>query len=810
MAYVLYYRWIARGLLRASSLKTIIKRLGETLPPALNWNKDQMLATLKPSVNDAIRVLTQATRLQKDLPLPLFKVDSIDRKSKLIKSKELQCLAAYDLAELFVFQNNYSAAVPLFSQCMTTGMPAGCLHSLSGYLAMFSLENNRDGSLSEQLEEMQKNKFYGVIELLKKNILNRELGYQCQLDIEEQLARQAASVVGGALLHSHACLCNGLASVIDGRLVSASFWALFDKRGPADSKKSELVAFLCQTCMEVIGGVSLEARQSIKTLLWEICYRLRSRSVVSRVLASEVSSLLFSDEERKSLESSWKGVSKPADLKMVEIPPGVPVLNEWNSQVASFLSEVSLASRPAEINSLISKIESLSVHHRREQDVDEIFNTQFGRHLHSRDLQYLYLIPDPHNRHTCCLFLYKAQKFTELECYDRAVEMLRAARDNVYRGAPLAILDTVEQRLLLAEILQTRATDYRKINPPLLKRVRGFVQDSMRPDSLAKPELVESVVICLMNARDWSFLVDQNQFQSEAWYHLVACSKFLTQPVKDPSYCERATTTFWEAVSVVFSSDQPAMNARDRFVSFVLKIKDGTILNVLVSCLANLYNVMCQGKDGSIGASLLSASMLGVWPTSVMHFERIQIDAVSSSLSTVLDHALSVSGANAHWLLTKADLLFVTQKFKASLNAYIEAGAAASGFFEKPVAPELWTSEVYRRLIQICNTLEYHIQAAVICQCVVPVERATAFKSIQLAISRDPVDVYHGFFWDIPILENIIHLHAKRGEHEKKQLAILAIGQPELNSCNAPEILEKAISSRKCKFFQLMANRFLT
>ena len=25
---------------------------------------------------------------------------------------------------------------------------------------MFSLENNRDGSLSEQLEEMQKNKFY--------------------------------------------------------------------------------------------------------------------------------------------------------------------------------------------------------------------------------------------------------------------------------------------------------------------------------------------------------------------------------------------------------------------------------------------------------------------------------------------------------------------------------------------------------------------------------------------------------------------------------------------------------------------------
>ena len=53
----------------------------------------------------------------------------------------------------------------------------------------------------------------------------------------------------------------------------------------------------------------------------------------------------------------------------------VIVLNEWNSQVASFLSEVSLASRPAEINSLISKIESLSVHHRREQDVDEIFNT---------------------------------------------------------------------------------------------------------------------------------------------------------------------------------------------------------------------------------------------------------------------------------------------------------------------------------------------------------------------------------------------------------------------------------------------------
>ncbi|PIO38846.1 hypothetical protein AB205_0144080 [Aquarana catesbeiana] len=48
-------------------------------------------------------------------------------------------------------------------------------------------------------------------------------------------------------------------------------------------------------------------------------------------------------------------------------------------------------------------------------------------------------------------------------------------------------------------------------------------------------------------------------------------------------------------------------------------------------------------------------------------------------------------------------------------------------------------------------------------------------------------------------------LHHKRGEVDKRQIAIKAIGQPELNASNPEEVLQLAAQRRKKTFLQAMA-----
>ena len=93
----------------------------------------------------------------------------------------------------------------------------------------------------------------------------------------------------------------------------------------------------------------------------------------------------------------------------------------------------------------------------------------------------------------------------------------------------------------------------------------------------------------------------------------------------------------------------------------------------------------------------------------------------------------------------------------------------------------------------------------VFCQFIEPVDYNTAFKSIQERHGEDAMDCFYDYLWDVNILEYLIYAHDRRGEIEKRKLAIQAIGQPELNARGSPEIVKQSQDLRKCKFLRALA-----
>jgi integrator complex subunit 8 len=70
------------------------------------------------------------------------------------------------------------------------------------------------------------------------------------------------------------------------------------------------------------------------------------------------------------------------------------------------------------------------------------------------------------------------------------------------------------------------------------------------------------------------------------------------------------------------------------------------------------------------------------------------------------------------------------------------------------------------------------LKAAVLCQFLEEVDYTTAFKSlgdIKSNTCSDAMDSFYSCVWDITILEYLVYLHTKRGEHHRKQQAVSII-----------------------------------
>ncbi|KAI0221716.1 Integrator complex subunit 8 [Lamellibrachia satsuma] len=198
-----------------------------------------------------------------------------------------------------------------------------------------------------------------------------------------------------------------------------------------------------------------------------------------------------------------------------------------------------------------------------------------------------------------------------------------------------------------------------------------------------------------------------------------------------------------------------------------------------------------------------------LWPTALVSVSSLDVAAVSVAVATVLEHALNLEPCQPSWLRTQADIYYAHGQYAQALKFYLEVGVLTTDFFTQPVTKNTYDDQIYKHMIKCCSYLQCHTHVAVLCQFLDEVDYATAFKGLQEKTSHDAMDGCYNSIWDAAILEFLINTHTRRGELDKKQVALKAMGQPELNSSNPPEILYEAAKLRKARFLRTLAKQYM-
>lgn len=126
-----------------------------------------------------------------------------------------------------------------------------------------------------------------------------------------------------------------------------------------------------------------------------------------------------------------------------------------------------------------------------------------------------------------------------------------------------------------------------------------------------------------------------------------------------------------------------------------------------------------------------------------------------------------------------ADLNYGNSHYETALRYYLESIIISTDYFNQPVCKASVEDHVIKRMIKCCTNINCHTQAAILTQFLDETDYSLAFKCLSesktLQVCYDSVDAYYGCIWDTTLLEYLVHLHHKRGEHQRKQQAVSLI-----------------------------------
>nr|CAD7454749.1 unnamed protein product [Timema tahoe] len=337
-------------------------------------------------------------------------------------------------------------------------------------------------------------------------------------------------------------------------------------------------------------------------------------------------------------------------------------------------------------------------------------------------------------------------------------------------------------------------------------------------------EILEHCALCLLNLGEWEFLVNIDKRWN--YFELAAEIAYVCLDVVKHKGNKKVAKDAWEFILPMFGSnpqqkrsssgsttaihrDSPsgALQSRSALSQFLGRLRDGTAIAVAASLLARLHNVLRDEPSLE-----LVVEYTGLWPAVVSNANSYNNRAVLEVLSQLLLQALKYHPTNVSWLKLLGDINFVLGHHAKALRYYLEAGIVVSDYFSQSMPRSVMDDNVLRRMIKCCTHLQCHTQAAVLCQFLEEVDYATAFKSLgdmKSSSCSDAMDAYYSCIWDTTILEYLVHLHTKRGEHHRKQQAIRVMGMLELNCNNNEEIQREAANIRKSRFLRAMAKQYL-
>ncbi|TRY99025.1 hypothetical protein DNTS_024573 [Danionella cerebrum] len=790
---------------------------------------ENILNVLREQATDSIMVLEGALSIKKDFyihtlrTLDLLAAEPSTANGETesstaglrVTAQHLHCQVHYDLGGIY-FQQGCSD-VSLYKNAREHFRMAHELHlkvdypeslcldkeRLAGYWSacrsLTGSSDSRDGPLSPygQICSFMRNNNYKALieEVISDNVtftLPNSLRHSLQLEMLAKLQQGDKALEEVCL---KLCVCNAVRDALEGGIPSLSFHQMLLK------PSKETISFLKEVCARSFSQERLSETSNMKESLFikTICDQLDHVSLALMASSPKPFMDVLDEEVKKVLLEQIRKSSSGFSLC------AKPLIRSLD---------------PRQIRQTLVELHGMAERH--------FWRVNSKWEVPADYLSVILAIKDKLIRDLVYILMAKGLHCINIRDFVHARHLLTACLELVTEFSP-KLRQVMLNELLLMEVRahEVAAANGKTERPPpdLISRVRGYLEMKIH-DLPMRQNVGEECVAFMLNWRENEYLtlqVPQSLINNNPYIkigHLIAST---CKELSGHKESKRNAKELWEVMVQICSvSSQHKRSidgsvsllknresslgilSRSKFMTFVKKLQEPLVLTTLISLFVRLHGIV---RDDIVNE--VSAEHISIWPLSLNNLQCVDVEAVGVTLKELVNYALSLNPNNLSWLCTQADLYFVTSQYSAALHYYLQAGMVCSDYFIKPVPPEVYTDQILKRMIKCCSMLNCHTQVAVLCQFLREVDYMTAFKALQEQNSHDSMDSFYDYIWDITILEYLTYIHHKRGESDKSQVAIKAIGQTELNSSNPEEVLQLAAQKRKKRFLQAMAKLYI-
>ncbi|CAD7012092.1 unnamed protein product [Ceratitis capitata] len=336
-------------------------------------------------------------------------------------------------------------------------------------------------------------------------------------------------------------------------------------------------------------------------------------------------------------------------------------------------------------------------------------------------------------------------------------------------------------------------------------------------------EIVESCALMLLNLGDWSSIMflDKRVPQLELPIAFAATVLDMEKMKGSKKVCRDA----FDLVLQMFvnttkrsggagggpggnnSRNSPSLAVSTGLQPFLKRIRHQLIFSLAISCLGKIQNILRDDTNHD-----LCGEYMHLWPAGIPSSPlAYSVRVVCETLHWLLTEALKYYPQTITWLKMKGDLELAIGNNEAAMRCYVNALITGTDYCTFPLQRNVADDYVIHKMIRCSSNLGCHMQATVLCQFLEEIDYGIVFKKLTEKSSNftDAMDAYYNCIWDTTLLEFIINLHARKGEHSRKLEAIAIMGSLELNANNNDEIKREAAAIRKTRFLRALAKQYL-
>ncbi|XP_015474391.1 integrator complex subunit 8 isoform X1 [Parus major] len=783
-----------------------------------------------------------------------------------ISAEEIQCQVCYDLGAIYFQQGSTNAAVHekakekfFKTKELIAKNGSSSLHftideeRLAGYCQACEVLTSSSDDASQQATPysqihscMKSGKYQDIVKIFLEDNVTLSLPEQFRQSVLRELFQKAQQ--GNDALDEvcfKVCVCNTICDVLQGRIIDIQFCQLFLK------PSKEKIDFLLEVCSGSINleNASEELKRRMAAFLKNLCLGMEDLQFVFMISSHELFIKLLKDDERKLLIDQMRKRSPRINLCTKPVTSFYDIPASASVNIGQLEHQLILSVDPWRIRQILIELHGMTSERQfwtisNKWEVPNVYgNVILGiKDSLTRDLVYILMAKGLH----CCA----------IKDFVHAKQLFAACLELVTEFSPKLRQVMLNEMLLLDIYTHEAGAGVSGERPPsdLISRVRGYLEMRV-PDIPLRQVIAEECVAFLLNWCENEYLTMQVPLPLVQTNPYVKLGQLLAATCKElpgPKESRRTAKDLWEVVVQICSVSNQHKRGNDgrvslikhrestlgimyrsELLSFIKKLREPLVLTTILSLFVKLHNV----REDIVND--IAAEHISIWPSSIPNLQSVDFEAVAITVKELVSYALTINANNHFWLIIQADIYFATNQYSAALHYYLQAGAVCSDFFNKMVPPDVYTDQVIKRMIKCCSLLNCHTQVAILCQFLREVDYKTAFKALQEQNSHDAMDSYYEYIWDVTILEYLTcillleyhtycmftagksplptyvtfldlssDLHHKRGETDKRQIAIKAIGQTELNASNPEEVLQLAAQRRKKKFLQAMAKLY--